>query len=147
MQRGARGGAAATNRKVAGSIPDGVIWIFRWPNPSGRPMALGSTQPLTEMSTRDFAWRVMAAGAYGYPYHLHMLIVWKSGCLNLLEPSRPVQTCPGFFFFTFYLRTVEKERGKMAIWWSHKKGWRQKDKGKKEGGDRWKKLKVLQLAD
>jgi hypothetical protein len=30
-------------------------WIFfsNWPNPSGRTMALGSTQPLTEMSTRD----------------------------------------------------------------------------------------------
>jgi hypothetical protein len=29
-------------------------WIFfSWPNPSSRIMALGSTQPLTEMSTRD----------------------------------------------------------------------------------------------
>jgi hypothetical protein len=35
---------------VAGSIPDGVIGIFQWHNPSGRTMALGSTQPLTEMS-------------------------------------------------------------------------------------------------
>jgi len=39
----------ATSRKVAGSIPDGVIGIFHWLNPSGRIMALGSTQPLTEM--------------------------------------------------------------------------------------------------
>jgi len=43
----------ATNRKVAGSIPDGVIGNFHWHNPSDRPMALGSTQPLTEMSTRN----------------------------------------------------------------------------------------------
>ena len=42
----------ATNRQVAGSIPDGVIAIFHWHNPSDRTMALGSTQPLTEMSTR-----------------------------------------------------------------------------------------------
>jgi hypothetical protein len=29
-------------------------WIFfNWPNPSSRTMALGSTQPLTEMSTRN----------------------------------------------------------------------------------------------
>jgi hypothetical protein len=29
-------------------------WIFsNLPNPSGRTMALGSTQPLTEMSTRS----------------------------------------------------------------------------------------------
>jgi hypothetical protein len=42
----------ATNQQVAGSIPDGVIGIFHWHNPTGRTMALGSTQPLTEMSTR-----------------------------------------------------------------------------------------------
>ena len=40
----------ATNRKVAGSIPDGVTGIFHWHNPSDRTMALGSTQPLIEMS-------------------------------------------------------------------------------------------------
>jgi hypothetical protein len=45
-----------TNRKVAGSIPDGVIGIFHRHNPSGRTMALGSTQPLTEMSTRNISW-------------------------------------------------------------------------------------------
>jgi hypothetical protein len=43
----------ATNRKVAGSIPDEVIWFFNWPNPSSHTMALGSTQPLTEMSMRN----------------------------------------------------------------------------------------------
>jgi hypothetical protein len=32
--------------------PNGVK-IFHWHNPSGRTMALGSTQPLTEMSTRN----------------------------------------------------------------------------------------------
>jgi hypothetical protein len=52
---GDRGGTA-TNRKVAGSIPDGVIGIFHWHNPSDRTMALGSTQPLTEMSTRSISW-------------------------------------------------------------------------------------------
>jgi hypothetical protein len=31
-----------------------MMWFFfsNFPNPSGRTMALGSTQPLTEMSTR-----------------------------------------------------------------------------------------------
>jgi hypothetical protein len=53
----------ATNRKVAGSIPDGVITIFHWHNPSDRTMALGSTQPLTEMSTRSISWGIKAAGA------------------------------------------------------------------------------------
>jgi len=31
-------------------------WIFYCHNPSGRTMALGSTQPLTEMSTRNIFW-------------------------------------------------------------------------------------------
>ena len=46
----------ATNQKVAGSIPDGVIGIFHWHNPSDRTMTLRSTQPLTEMSTRSISW-------------------------------------------------------------------------------------------
>jgi hypothetical protein len=46
----------ATNHKVAGSIPDGVIGIFNRHNPSGRTMTLGSTQTLTEMSTRNISW-------------------------------------------------------------------------------------------
>ena len=42
-----------TSRKVEGSIPHGVNGIFHKPNPSDRFMALGWTQSLTEMSTRD----------------------------------------------------------------------------------------------
>jgi hypothetical protein len=40
-------------RKVAGSISDEVIRFFSLPNPCGRTMAPGSTQSLTEMSTRN----------------------------------------------------------------------------------------------
>jgi hypothetical protein len=43
----------ATSRKVAGSNSDEVIGYFNLPNTSSRTMALGSTQPLTEMSTRN----------------------------------------------------------------------------------------------
>ena len=46
-----------------GSIPDGVIGIFQWHNPSSRTMALGSTQPLTDMSTTHISWGVNAAEA------------------------------------------------------------------------------------
>jgi hypothetical protein len=53
----------ATSWKVAGSIPGVVIGIFYWHNPFGCTMALGSTQPLTEMSTRNISWGVKAAGA------------------------------------------------------------------------------------
>jgi len=51
------------SQKVTGSVPDRVVRIFRWPNPLGCNMAQGSTQPLTEMSTRDVFWRVNVAGA------------------------------------------------------------------------------------
>jgi hypothetical protein len=39
--------------KSAGSIPDYVMAFFNWPNTCSRTCALGSTQPLTEMSTRN----------------------------------------------------------------------------------------------
>jgi hypothetical protein len=57
----------ATNRKVAGSISDGVNGSFHWHNP------FGPTQPLTEMSTRNISWGVKVAGALGWqPYNLHV---------------------------------------------------------------------------
>jgi len=46
---------SATSRKVAGSIPDGVIGIFYWHNLSGRTMTLGLTQSLTEMSNTNIS--------------------------------------------------------------------------------------------
>jgi hypothetical protein len=36
-----------------GSITDEVIEFFNWPNPSSRTMAMVSTRPLKEMSTRN----------------------------------------------------------------------------------------------
>jgi hypothetical protein len=55
VERGTRwriwSGQYATSRNVVLSISEGVIWIFHWLNTSPRNMALGSTQPLTEMST------------------------------------------------------------------------------------------------
>jgi hypothetical protein len=57
-------------------------------------MALGLTQPLTEMSTRNVSWGVKADGAYGrQPYQLHVPIVKKSWNLTLLEPSGFLQDC------------------------------------------------------
>jgi len=44
-----------TNWKVTGSIPDGVIGIFHRHNPSNLTMALGSTQPLAEMSSGNIS--------------------------------------------------------------------------------------------
>jgi len=59
-------------------------------------MALELTQPLTEMSTRNISWGVKAVCAYGFQtYQIHKPIVLKSGSLNLVEPSGPVQACNG----------------------------------------------------
>jgi hypothetical protein len=38
-----------------GSIPDEVIGFFNLPNPSNGTVSLGSTQPLTEMSTGNLS--------------------------------------------------------------------------------------------
>ena len=89
--------------------------IFHWHNPSGRTMALGLTQSLTEMSTRNISWRVKAAGAYGWqPYHLQVSIVLKSGSLNLLEPSGPVQACNGIALPYFLYSTCRGYRKRIS---------------------------------
>jgi hypothetical protein len=65
-----------SGKPVAGSSPDEVD-LFNWSNPTSRTMALGSTQPLTEMSTRN------VPGGKGRPAHKGDLIaicepiVWK----------------------------------------------------------------------
>jgi hypothetical protein len=43
----------ATSWNGADSIPDEIMRFFNLRNPSSRTMALGSTQPLTEISTRN----------------------------------------------------------------------------------------------
>jgi hypothetical protein len=100
------------NRKVAGSIPNGAIGIFHWHKPSGRTMALGSTQPLIEMSTRNISCGVKAAGAHGWQIcHLHVPIVLKYDSLKLLKPSGLVQTCNDIaLLFYFYLITKNSNR-------------------------------------
>ena len=82
-------GAALKNRKVAGSIPNGVISIFHWHNPSGRTMALGSTQPLTQMSTRN-------GGKGGRYVGMSILPPACVDCLEIWEPQTPgaIKACP-----------------------------------------------------
>ena len=46
-------GHCGASQKVTGSVPDG---IFHLHNPSGRTVALGWTQPLTAISTRNTSW-------------------------------------------------------------------------------------------
>jgi hypothetical protein len=55
-------GHYATSRKIAGSILDEVTEFFNLPNPSSRTTVLGSTEPLTEMSTMNLPWGLRADG-------------------------------------------------------------------------------------
>jgi len=63
-------------------------------NPSDRTMALGSTQPLIEMSTGSISWGVKAVGALGWqPYHHPVPLSRNLGALTSWNPlglSRPV---------------------------------------------------------
>jgi hypothetical protein len=47
---------AHDGRRVADSTPEGFTGIFLCHNPSSRTMAPASTQPLTEISTRNISW-------------------------------------------------------------------------------------------
>jgi hypothetical protein len=73
----------ATNRKVTGSIPNDIIESFSWPNSFSRTMALESTQPVTEMSTRSLPGGKVAVGAYGWQRHHHL----RAECLENVGAS------------------------------------------------------------
>jgi hypothetical protein len=94
----------ATSRKVADSIPDGVTGIVHWHNPSGRTMTLGSTQPLTEMSTKNILWGIKTAGTLP-PSCADCLEIWKPQLPGTLwRLFRPVNgTALPFSFTTLIL--------------------------------------------
>jgi len=74
-------------------------------------MALGSTQPLTEMSTRNIYW-----GKGGRCVRLTTLppscaVVTKSGNLNFLEPSGPVEACNGTALPLLNIKSASKTAG------------------------------------
>ena len=74
-------------------------------------MAVGSTQPLTEMSTRNISWGGRSKGGRCVgltTYHLRVLTVSKSGSLKLLELSGPViglyrDCCSFIYIYSFCL--------------------------------------------
>ena len=73
---------------VPGSMPGDVTGFFSDMSSSDRNMALGSTQPLVKISTRDISWRYRRPVREGDD-----LTTLK--CLNLPEPSGPHRACYG----------------------------------------------------
>jgi hypothetical protein len=64
---------------------------YHWLDPSGRTMALGSTQPQTEMSNRNISWEVRKAdNLTAFMFRLSWNLGALSSC-NLQDLSRPVQ--------------------------------------------------------
>jgi hypothetical protein len=90
----------AINRKIVGWIPDGVTGFYHWHNLFGRTMALASTQPLTEMSTKN-----ISLGKGGRCVGLTTLPHSCADCLKIWEPYSPrtLRTCQGLWwdFFDF----------------------------------------------
>jgi len=98
----------ATRRKTAGFIPSGVAGIFHWHNPYGRTMALGSTEPLTEMSTWNISWRWggggKGGGGVGLTTPSMCRLFWNLRASNSWNPqglSRPVMRLLYFYSLLF----------------------------------------------
>jgi hypothetical protein len=92
----------ATNRQVAGSIPDGVSGFFYRHNPVGRTMALGSTQPLTEMSTRNISWGVNAVRRADNLTTFKCRLSRNLGASTSWNPKGLSGPVMGLLFFTFF---------------------------------------------
>jgi len=89
-------GAVGGGRKVAVSVPDGIIGIFHWHNSSGRTMALGSTQTLTGviiLGCQGGRYVGLTTWPPSFADCLEILRVWTSW--NLKGLFRPVQIAYG----------------------------------------------------
>jgi hypothetical protein len=85
----------ATSRTVPGSIPGGVTGIFSDIFPSDCTMALGSTQPLVKMSTRNLSGGKCVRCVWLTTSPPFVSNVMEFGSLNLLEPSGLHRACYG----------------------------------------------------
>jgi hypothetical protein len=85
--------ALPTSRKVAGSLPDGVIGIFYCHIPSGRTTAPG----VDSVSNRNEYQEYYLGGKGGQCVGLTTLPASCAGCLEIWESQPPgtLRACPG----------------------------------------------------
>jgi len=80
-------------------------------------MALGSTQPLTEMSTRCISWGVKAAGTQGWqPYH-HPVPLWNLGTLTSWNPLGHYRPVTGLLLYALVSKVSEVYETNPAFHW------------------------------
>jgi hypothetical protein len=85
----------AASWKVAGSIPDEDTGFFNWPNSSSRTVALGLTQPLTEISTRHLPWDKGQPARKADNLTAICLLSGKCGSLDVSQPCGPPRPVTG----------------------------------------------------
>jgi len=103
-----------TSRKVAGSIPEGVTGDFHLLSSFGSTTAMGSTQPLAEMSNRN-----VPGGKGGQGVGLTTLQLSCADCLEICEPQPPgngtLQACRRIDLPLYLLQSSALLSQKLAV--------------------------------
>ena len=99
-------GTALQVGRSRGSIPESVIGVFHWHNPSSRTTAMGLTQPLTEMNARNICWGVKCGRCVG----LTTLTLSCPECLEIWNPLGLSSPAMGLFYIFLIFSPVQGSR-------------------------------------
>jgi hypothetical protein len=106
--------------KVVGLSPNEVTDYFQLPNPSSCIMALGFTQPLTEISTRKRKQMFLGSKAWlaTIPPYVSQLFR-QCGILNISQPYRPPCPVRGIVLLLIFVPSISRQIRCLECWqWS-----------------------------